>query len=200
MAAGIRPEVRDYAKAVFAELLATRSQRTLARELDLHQSRISTALNEGRVSPESLRRAAGMAGRAAEEVETVLKEAAGPLFDVGRLDRPRRRAPREHEPDAIGATAERLRRMMPAADPRDMHVAGQLLHALGCLDGHPKQQPTGAVILEALQTVARLRMWVDQAAELDRLRWMVDKLRSEAKADDSEVDQRRSSAPITKDG
>ncbi|HRG95642.1 MAG TPA: hypothetical protein PLR99_05280 [Polyangiaceae bacterium] len=196
MAAGIRPEVRDYAKAVFAELLATRSQRTLARELDLHQSRISTALNEGRVSPESLRRAAGMAGRASEEVEAVLKESVGPLFDSGSLDRPHRRAPRERLPDPVVAAIEQIQRLDPGTDLHDAQAAAHALFHLG----HLVTPPPTRTLLEALQTVTRLRAWLDQAAELDRLRWMVDKLRSEARADDSEVDPRRSSVAITKDG
>ena len=170
MTKGVHPDARAYVREVCAQLLTSRSQRDLARELDVHQSRVSTALNVGRCAPETLERAAAMAGRSPEEVRDALATSGG--FTQGALPQvpPGGRVPRVEF--ALEPLVRVVRAYAPSAPPDDAAIVAGALQRWGMT------APTAAAIKEAVGTIARLRARLEQARELERLRWTLDQLRS----------------------
>lgn len=146
-------------KQLFQELLEGqgRSQRRLARELNVRQSGISVALNEGRTAPKTLRAAAALAGRSPSEVERVLVK--GRQEDFGE-------AAREH----FQGTTAALRTGTP-----DLQVAEAPIIVLAFgLWGIPTEPP---YVKKALASLRTLRADLEILDELLRARAALEKQR-----------------------
>lgn len=170
MARGVPQETREYAQSIFRELLATRSQRELARELEINQSRVSSALNTGRLAPQTLLAAAKLAGRPDEEVRQHLRRT------VGVAVKRERRKPAERAAVLTLAGVEEMAahasaRWAPSADARDVLVAVFAAKTWGYAAEDRK------TVLRALDLVSRMHATMELAEEVSRLRWTLDTLR-----------------------
>ena len=170
MAVGVPEETRDYVRGIFAELLATRSQRELARELEINQSRVSTALNTGRLAPDTLWKAAKLAGRSEEDVRQHLRRTVA------------KREPRirgmglspgdvRTDPALVEIATEMSRRIAPSAEPKDMLVAVFAVAEFGYDLGDRK------TVRLAYDLIERVHETLELSAECNRLRWMLDTVR-----------------------
>jgi|GEM_PF-3428904 len=170
MARGVPPETRDYVQSIFRELLATRSQRELARELGINQSRVSSALNTGRLAPQTLLDAAKLAGRPDEEVRQHLRR----TVDVAVKRERRKPAERAAVLTLAGVdemAAHVSARWAPSADARDVLVAVFAAKTWGYAAEDRK------TMLRALDLVSRMHATMELAEEVNRLRWTLDTLR-----------------------
>jgi plasmid maintenance system antidote protein VapI len=175
MAVGVPEETRDYVRVIFAELLATRSQRDLARELEINQSRVSTALNTGRLAPDTLWKAAKLAGRSEEEVKQHLRRTVA-------LKR-ERAEPRQNgyntknvplmTPKGVEEAVKTMSRLVPRANPTDVYIACRAVSDWGYVSHDPE------TFRLAYDMVTRMHATLDLAWEVKRLRWALDKLREQ---------------------
>ncbi|MBK6463128.1 MAG: hypothetical protein IPF92_19295 [Myxococcales bacterium] len=172
MTKGVHPDARAYVREVFAELLRSRSQRELAHELDVHQSRVSTALNVGRVAPETLERAAALAGRSPEEVRDALSTIGPGLIQQNFPGVPTAARVTRHELSLEPAVLA-VKAYVPNATPDEAAIVASALQRWG-------MPPEGYIVREAAGTIARLRARLEQARELERLRWTLDHIRVDA--------------------
>lgn len=193
MAKGVPEETRDYVRAVFADLLATRSQRELAAELEINQSRVSSALNTGRLAPDTLWKAARLAGRSEDDVRQHLRRTVGVAV---KREQKSPTSPGVRSSLTMAGVEELARvaveRWSPRTDPKDALVAVFAAQQWG-YDATDKR-----TVLRAIEHIALAHKTMHLAEEVARLRWTLDALRRhvepvlpdelDAAEDDSDAD------------